>query len=67
MPAQPAVSMASFHNAGNPCFDGQCLVKLANGTHKRVADMKRGDLVACGPVRFVCNDMNRVSAAGSSC
>ena len=49
----PAVSMASFHNSGNPCFDGRCLVSRPGGRLARVDSLARGDTVFCGgvPVR----------------
>jgi hypothetical protein len=41
----PNFTMAAY-NTGGGCFAGSCLVRLANGTHKRVADIQKGDVVA---------------------
>jgi hypothetical protein len=42
----PLYSMASYHSSGNPCFDGACLVRMADGsTERRVDALKRGDLL----------------------
>ena len=46
VPTRP-VSMASFHCRGNPCFAGECMVKLASpGTFTRVDALRQGDRVA---------------------
>lgn len=45
-PPPTRVSMASFHNRSNPCFDGNARVALPDGATSRVADVKRGMEVA---------------------
>ncbi|KAL4466107.1 hypothetical protein ABPG74_004344 [Tetrahymena malaccensis] len=40
------VNMSQYYNNNAPCFDGNCLVKMANGGFKRVMDIKKGDLIA---------------------
>jgi len=35
--------MSTYNNAGNPCFDGHCLVSMADGTTRRVMDVSKGD------------------------
>lgn len=39
-------SMAAYHNSSNPCFDGTCTVTMADGSSKRVQDVRAGDSVA---------------------
>lgn len=39
------VSMRSYHNSSNPCFAGECTVRMADGTLKTVASLKKGDVV----------------------
>uniref|UniRef100_A0A7S4W0Z9 VWFA domain-containing protein n=2 Tax=Alexandrium monilatum TaxID=311494 RepID=A0A7S4W0Z9_9DINO len=39
------VSMAAYHDSSGVCVDGGCLVQLAGGVQRRVADLKRGDRV----------------------
>jgi len=41
----PVSSMGTYHYSGNPCFHGNCLVQLANGTQKRVNLISKGDKV----------------------
>jgi hypothetical protein len=43
-----AVSMAAYYNSGNPCFAGSCLVLMADGSMKRVDEIRKGDLVHGG-------------------
>ena len=44
-PPPPAYSysMASYHSSHNPCFDGACTVLMADGSSKRIEDLRRGD------------------------
>jgi len=45
-PAAPALtSMSTFHYSGNPCFSGDSLVLLGNGSTQRVDQVRKGDLV----------------------
>jgi len=37
------VNMSSYYSSGNPCFDGSCLVAMADGSEKRVKDLRKGD------------------------
>lgn len=48
------VSMRSFNDSSNPCFAGDSLVLLADGSHRRVQDVRRGDRVACGARAGAC-------------
>ena len=54
----PVRSMAAYSNRYNPCFHGNCLVRLADGSPRRVADLRRGDLVhtaaGAAPARVLC-------------
>jgi hypothetical protein len=43
----PIPSMSMYHCAAAPCFHGSCLVKLADGTMKRVDQIQPGDYVLC--------------------
>jgi hypothetical protein len=47
-PHQPQVNMRAYHNAGNPCFHPDGMVKLANGHSVRVDEVRRGDTLASG-------------------
>ncbi len=38
-------SMGVYHSSSNPCFDGKCLVRMADGSKKMVQDLKKGDQV----------------------
>jgi hypothetical protein len=42
--AQP-VNMHRYHHSGNPCFAGDGIVAMADGTTKLVAQLRRGDMV----------------------
>ncbi|KAJ3085923.1 hypothetical protein HK102_013684, partial [Quaeritorhiza haematococci] len=46
--AAPARSMRSYHNSSNPCFDGECFVEMADGSKKKVKDLRKGDRVRTG-------------------
>eukprot|EP01027_Heterolobosea_sp_BB2_P022017 GEZU01032390.1.p1 GENE.GEZU01032390.1~~GEZU01032390.1.p1 ORF type:complete len:857 (+),score=225.75 GEZU01032390.1:111-2573(+) len=41
----PVRSMRAYNNASNPCFHGECSVQMADGSHKLVQDLKKGDLI----------------------
>ena len=46
--APPAISMATYHNNGNSCIDGECYVRVLTrwcSTPKRICEVRRGDLV----------------------
>jgi len=47
-PPQPEnsnIDMSNYYNAGGGCFDGNCLVKMADESHKRVKDIQKGDKI----------------------
>jgi len=46
VPVRAPVSMAAFHNSYGGCFDGDCLVTMADGSRRRAADIRKGDLLA---------------------
>eukprot|EP00293_Proteomonas_sulcata_P001017 CAMPEP_0184328588 /NCGR_PEP_ID=MMETSP1049-20130417/143701_1 /TAXON_ID=77928 /ORGANISM="Proteomonas sulcata, Strain CCMP704" /LENGTH=422 /DNA_ID=CAMNT_0026650907 /DNA_START=386 /DNA_END=1654 /DNA_ORIENTATION=+ len=41
------ISMSVFNNADNPCFHGNALVHMADGSKKRCSELVKGDLVCC--------------------
>jgi hypothetical protein len=41
------ISMATWNNPNNVCFQGTCNILLADGSLKNVQDLRRGDLVSC--------------------
>jgi Mg-chelatase subunit ChlD len=45
---KPTVQMACYYNPRGGCIAGECHVALANGSTKRVDQIRKGDLVACG-------------------
>jgi hypothetical protein len=47
---------AQFNNRDNPCFHGNNLVLMADGTHKLVREIKRGDAINAG-----FGGMNKIS------
>ncbi|EAR87575.1 von willebrand factor type A domain protein, putative (macronuclear) [Tetrahymena thermophila SB210] len=51
--APKSVNMASYYNNSAPCFDGNCLVKMANGDIKKVMDIRKGDLIASPAINGV--------------
>eukprot|EP00658_Telonema_sp_P-2_P060582 TRINITY_DN49470_c0_g1_i1.p1 TRINITY_DN49470_c0_g1~~TRINITY_DN49470_c0_g1_i1.p1 ORF type:complete len:829 (-),score=171.09 TRINITY_DN49470_c0_g1_i1:117-2603(-) len=57
-PARAApVDMSMYNNCNNPCFAGECLVEMGDGTSVTVASIKRGDIVMSAnrqPARVVC-------------
>merc|ERR1711998_51794 len=40
------VDMSMYNNMSNPCFHGESLVSMADGSTKAVRDLRKGDLVA---------------------
>lgn len=44
---EPEVDMNDYYNAGGGCFDGEGIVKLANGGLIPVKDLKKDDVVCC--------------------
>jgi len=44
----PVSSMRVYHSSSNPCFDGECLVNMADGSKKSVKLIKKGDHVSGG-------------------
>jgi Mg-chelatase subunit ChlD len=40
-------SMRSYNCSANPCFKGDCLVRIFRGREKCVKDLKKGDFVSC--------------------
>ena len=64
--AAPAIaSMSVFHNASAGCFAPETLVRMADGTHKMITELKRGDVVftpdgsANVVALVVCGSFNR--------
>eukprot|EP01104_Vermistella_antarctica_P017611 TRINITY_DN6264_c1_g1_i1.p1 TRINITY_DN6264_c1_g1~~TRINITY_DN6264_c1_g1_i1.p1 ORF type:complete len:797 (+),score=126.13 TRINITY_DN6264_c1_g1_i1:231-2621(+) len=53
-------TMSMYHSSSNPCFAGHCTVLMADGSLKRVDNVKKGDLVSGGRVlcvvKTVCKD-----------
>jgi len=48
----PVTSMRVYHSNSNPCFAGDCVVDMANGSKKLVSRIQKGDRVAsssCDP------------------
>ena len=43
--ATPITSMSVFHNASAGCFAPETLIRMADGTHKMITELKRGDAV----------------------
>jgi len=41
----PVQSMRSYNSSANPCFDGECLVRMADGSQKSVNLVVKGDRV----------------------
>jgi len=41
----PVSSMSVYNYSYNPCFDGECLVKLSDETLKKVKDIKKDDVI----------------------
>jgi len=46
--AQPQVTMAAYYDRYAGCIDGDATVSLPAGGSKRIADLRRGDLVCTG-------------------
>ena len=51
----------TYNNYSNPCFDGNCVVLMANGNLTRVMDVRKGDIVSGGGkvlcvVKTLCKD-----------
>jgi len=46
-PAPRRVDMSHYNDASNPCFHGDSIVTLSNGSSKPVNAIKKGDLVRC--------------------
>eukprot|EP00762_Andalucia_godoyi_P005803 ANDGO_06983.mRNA.1 Protein spotted leaf 11 len=42
------VNMSSYYNSRGPCFDGDSLVAMFDGTVKRVRDLRKGDVLSNG-------------------
>jgi hypothetical protein len=64
--AAPAIaSMSVFHNASAGCFSPETLIRMPDGTHKMITELKRGDSVFTpdGPANVValvvCGSFNR--------
>jgi hypothetical protein len=41
----PVSSMSVYNYSYNPCFDGECLVKMNDETMKKVKDIKKDDII----------------------
>lgn len=44
-PSAPAVNMSAFYDRYAGCIDGACMVRLADGGARRLAEIRRGDLL----------------------
>lgn len=44
----PMASLASVHSSAGPCFLGDSTVRMADGSHKRCADIRPGDVDIAG-------------------
>lgn len=53
---QATVNMARFHSSSNPCFHGDCNIKMSNNTNKKVRELRKGDKVYCpfGYSNIIC-------------
>ena len=40
--------MSKYNSRDNPCFDGNCQVRMEDGSVKNVQDIKKGDKVMSG-------------------
>jgi len=59
------VSMSVFNNSSNPCFDGDCLVTMADGSFKSVKDIRMGDrVVSNGCIAIVKCVLKTISNTG---
>ena len=45
---RPPIDMSMYNNRSNPCFAGECLVAMADGSKQPVESIARGQLVQCG-------------------
>lgn len=53
-------NMSSYYSASAPCFHGTCLVTMANGTKKKVSNIKQGDYVLCpSSTHTITTDTNK--------
>eukprot|EP01041_Mallomonas_annulata_P011876 gene11876-24886_t len=41
----PQIDMRRFNNPNNPCFHGDCTVRMSDGTTKLVREVRKGDLL----------------------
>jgi hypothetical protein len=63
--AAPITSMSVFHNASAGCFAPETLIRMADGSHKIITELKRGDAVftpngvATVVALVVCGSFNR--------
>lgn len=48
-----APSMAHYYNRGGGCFHGDCRILMVDGTQRRLAEVKRGDRIQCGPSSLI--------------
>ena len=39
------INMGSYVSNSGPCFTGDCMVKMSDGSEKRVDELKKGDTV----------------------
>ena len=45
---RPPIDMSMYNNRSNPCFAGECLVTMADGSKQPVVSIACGQLVQCG-------------------
>lgn len=39
------IQMSSYNSQAGPCFDGNCIISMANGTKKKISELMKGDCV----------------------
>lgn len=56
VPNAAPVNMSLFYNVGGGCFDGDCLIQMANGSQTALKDISWGDCVmtSSGPAQVAC-------------
>ena len=64
--SRPTPSMAMYNSACTPCFDGCCDVKMADGTVKRVEDLRKNDKVAVDGGVGIVECVVRTSSASAT-
>lgn len=63
----PVASMNAYNMSSNPCFAGDCTIKMADGTLKKVKELTKGDLVATPPEREATGSAKVVCILKTNC